>query len=46
MRNRGILLGTDGPYHNVIKIKPPLTFNKLDSDFLYYELNQVMNKFQ
>ena len=27
MRNYGILLSTDGPYHNVIKIKPPLVFS-------------------
>ncbi|MEP7087074.1 MAG: aminotransferase class III-fold pyridoxal phosphate-dependent enzyme, partial [Gemmatimonadota bacterium] len=26
MRERGILLGTDGPYHNVVKIRPPMPF--------------------
>ena len=26
MRDRGILVSTDGPYHNVLKIKPPLCF--------------------
>ena len=30
MRNQGILLSTDGPYDNVIKIKPPLVFTKLN----------------
>ena len=24
LRDRGILTGTDGPYHNVIKIRPPM----------------------
>ena len=28
MRERGILLGTDGPYHNVVKIRPPMPFTK------------------
>ena len=32
IRNRGILLGTDGPYGNVIKIKPPMVVNKEDAD--------------
>ena len=33
LRNKGILLSLDGPNHNVIKIKPPLPFNKSDVDF-------------
>ena len=40
MRDNSILLSTDGPHHNVIKIKPPLPFNIDDCDFLTYELNQ------
>ena len=43
LRDKGILLSTDGPNHNVIKIKPPLPFSKEDSDFLSHELNQVLN---
>jgi 4-aminobutyrate aminotransferase-like enzyme len=27
-RDAGLLLSTDGPYHNVIKIKPPLVFSR------------------
>ena len=41
MREKGILLSTDGPYHNVIKIKPPMTFNKNNVDLVCYELNNV-----
>ena len=26
MKDHGILIGTDGPLHNVLKIKPPLVF--------------------
>jgi 4-aminobutyrate aminotransferase-like enzyme/Ser/Thr protein kinase RdoA (MazF antagonist) len=32
MKNRGILLGTDGPFNNVIKIKPPMVINREDAD--------------
>lgn len=28
MRDRGILIGTDGPLHNVIKIRPPMPFDR------------------
>lgn len=34
LRNKHILVSTDGPYENVIKIKPPLTFTKADCDHL------------
>jgi len=39
MKERGILLGTDGKFHNVIKIKPPLSINKCDVDFFVSELD-------
>lgn len=32
MKNRGILLGTDGPFDNVIKIKPPMVISHDDAD--------------
>ena len=34
MRERGVLLGTDGPYHNVVKIRPPMPFREADGDLL------------
>ena len=34
MREHGILLGTDGPHHNVIKIRPPMPFYDGDADLL------------
>jgi 4-aminobutyrate aminotransferase-like enzyme len=34
MREEGILLGTDGPHHNVLKIRPPMPFSETDADFL------------
>ena len=32
MRDQGVLLSTDGPLHNVIKIKPPMVLNEEDVD--------------
>ena len=38
MKNHGVLMSTDGLYHNVIKIKPPIIFNKKNADFLLSHL--------
>ncbi len=42
MRERGILLGTDGPHHNVIKIRPPMPFDAADADLLVEALDDVL----
>jgi 4-aminobutyrate aminotransferase-like enzyme len=42
MREHGILLGTDGPYHNVIKIRPPMPFSETDADFLVAMMEQIL----
>lgn len=42
MRECGILLGTDGPHHNVIKIRPPLPFSESDADLLVATLDRVL----
>ncbi|MBC8184102.1 aminotransferase class III-fold pyridoxal phosphate-dependent enzyme [candidate division KSB1 bacterium] len=34
MKNNGILISTDGPFHNVLKIKPPIIFNRENAGFL------------
>jgi 4-aminobutyrate aminotransferase-like enzyme/Ser/Thr protein kinase RdoA (MazF antagonist) len=44
MRQRGILLSTDGPDHNVIKIKPPLVFSGTDADHLVTVLDRVLSE--
>jgi 4-aminobutyrate aminotransferase-like enzyme len=41
MKEAGVLLSTDGPYHNVIKIKPPMEFSRADADVLVERLNEV-----
>jgi 4-aminobutyrate aminotransferase-like enzyme/Ser/Thr protein kinase RdoA (MazF antagonist) len=44
MRDHGILLGTDGPYHNVVKIRPPMPFNASDAEFLLERLEMVLRE--
>lgn len=44
MRERGILLSTDGPLHNVLKIKPPLVFSKANADYLVTTLADILEK--
>jgi len=44
MCDLGILISTDGPDHNVIKIKPPITFNKYHAQELLNRLSQVFNE--
>jgi len=39
----GILISTDGPYHNVLKLKPPIIFSKVDADMLVQGLDQVLH---
>jgi 4-aminobutyrate aminotransferase-like enzyme/Ser/Thr protein kinase RdoA (MazF antagonist) len=40
MRDRGVLLGTDGPAHNVVKIRPPMPFSIEDADALLEKLSR------
>jgi 4-aminobutyrate aminotransferase-like enzyme/Ser/Thr protein kinase RdoA (MazF antagonist) len=42
MRDHGILLGTDGPFHNVVKIRPPMPFCPDDADHLVATLEKIM----
>jgi len=44
MRERGILLSTDGPYQNVLKIKPPLVFTEENADFLVTTLDEILGE--
>ncbi len=42
LREKNILIGTDGPYNNVLKIKPPLYFSKNDSDILIDKMQSIL----
>ena len=44
MRERGILMSVDGPDENVIKIKPPMCYNKANADHLLANLKLVLNE--
>jgi 4-aminobutyrate aminotransferase-like enzyme len=44
MKDYGILLGTDGPFHNVIKIRPPLVFNEENAAFLVQTLTKILQE--
>ena len=43
MRERGVLLSTDGPLHNIIKIKPPLVIEQEDIDMTIRLLDDVLD---
>ena len=45
MRDKGVLLSTDGPYHNVIKIKPPMMINEEDITFTTNNLDRCLSSF-
>lgn len=44
LRDRGILTGTDGPHHNVIKLRPPLIFSGADADLFLATLDSVLEE--
>jgi 4-aminobutyrate aminotransferase-like enzyme len=44
LRERGILTGTDGPHHTVIKLRPPLIFTKDDADFFVRVFDDVLGE--
>jgi len=44
LREHGILAGTDGPYHNVVKIRPPMPFDEQDAEFLITVIERVLNE--
>ena len=43
MKRKKILLSTDGPDHNFIKIKPPMIFNRQNADELVLKLSEVLS---
>ena len=44
MKEAGVLIGTDGPLHNVLKIKPPLVFTQANADELLEVLDGVLQE--
>jgi len=44
MRDHGFLMSTDGPLHNVLKLKPPLVFSAQNADDLLSVLERVLGE--
>ena len=44
MRDAGILLGTDGPFDNVIKIRPPMPFDESNAELLVANLDRILKE--
>ncbi len=44
LRDCGILTGTDGPHHNVIKLRPPLILSEADADLFVAVLDAVLEE--
>ncbi len=42
MRDDGVLIGTDGPWHNVLKIRPPMPFDESDAERLLAALDAAL----
>ena len=44
MREEGILIGTDGPHHNVLKIRPPMPFTIDDAEVVASTLGKILTE--
>ena len=44
LRECGILTGTDGPHHNVIKLRPPLIITESDADIFTDALTNIQSE--
>jgi len=42
LRQRRVLIGTDGPFDNVLKIRPPMSFDARAADLLLAELDRAL----
>lgn len=43
-KDLGILMGTEGPFDNVLKMRPPMIFSKDNADYLLDVLDQAINE--
>ena len=44
LKDNGILISTDGPLHNVLKLKPPLVFSEQNADEIVQALDKVLKE--
>jgi 4-aminobutyrate aminotransferase-like enzyme/Ser/Thr protein kinase RdoA (MazF antagonist) len=45
MKDHGILMSSDGPDQNVLKIKPPIVFSKENAEELIYYLRKILSEY-
>jgi 4-aminobutyrate aminotransferase-like enzyme len=43
-REEGVLIGTDGPYDNVVKMRPAMIFTRREADLLCDVLDHALTK--
>ena len=46
MKQERIVLSTDGPNRNVLKIKPPMCFNVANADELVHKLDVILSEIE
>ena len=44
MRDHGILISTDGPLENVLKMKPPIVFSVKNADEIVLALDKILQE--
>ena len=44
LRENQVLVGIDGPHHNVLKIRPPVVFSESHVDILVARLDQALSR--
>ena len=44
MRDHGILISTDGPLENVLKMKPPIVFSEKNADEVVNALDRILQE--
>jgi 4-aminobutyrate aminotransferase-like enzyme len=42
LRHRRILTGTDGPFNNVVKIKPPMVITEADAGMAIAAVDEIL----
>ena len=44
MKDHGILISTDGPLYNVLKMKPPIVFTEQNADEVVNALDKILQE--
>jgi 4-aminobutyrate aminotransferase-like enzyme len=46
LKDKGVLIGSTGPFDNVLKIRPPIVFSRDNADFLLTRIDEVLDHLQ